>query len=175
MRPGRSVRPKIRLTRSGIDLTTILRCFLSFKTVVTSRNIIVFKIKFSRPKHGRPSRARSYVPRAASCPPPTRARTLSLGLTSETRGCPRFGERAAQRALVCVCVRAYACKFSGAAAGPALLAPPSRTTAPHTSTAHEFRCEDFGQFSVLFLRFLTPHLTIPSVLFKLLGLDSSLL
>ncbi len=74
MRPGHSVRPKIRLTESGIDLITILRCFLSFKTVVMSRNIIVFKIKFSRPKKGHPSRARSLVPRAASCPLPTPAR-----------------------------------------------------------------------------------------------------
>jgi hypothetical protein len=45
-RPIHSVRPKIRLTASGTDLLTILRCFLSFRTVVTSRNIIMFKIKF---------------------------------------------------------------------------------------------------------------------------------
>jgi hypothetical protein len=45
-----------------------LRRFLSFKTVVTSRNIIVFKIKLSWPKIGHPSRARSLVPRATSCP-----------------------------------------------------------------------------------------------------------
>jgi hypothetical protein len=44
-----------------------LKCSLSFKTVSTSRNIIVFKIKISRPKNGHPSRARSLVPRAASC------------------------------------------------------------------------------------------------------------
>jgi hypothetical protein len=50
VRPGHSARSKIRLTGSGTDLITILRCFLSFKTVVTSRNIIVFKIKFSRKK-----------------------------------------------------------------------------------------------------------------------------
>jgi hypothetical protein len=31
-------------------MLTILRCVLSFKTVVISRNIIVFKIKISRPK-----------------------------------------------------------------------------------------------------------------------------
>ncbi len=56
MRPGRSVRPKIRLTEYGPDLISILRCFLSFETVLTTRNIIVFKT----------SRARSLVPRAAS-------------------------------------------------------------------------------------------------------------
>jgi hypothetical protein len=66
VRPGHSVRPKNRLTESGTDLITILRCFLSFKTVVTSRNIIVFKIKISLPKNGHPSHARSLVPRAAS-------------------------------------------------------------------------------------------------------------
>ncbi len=44
------VRPKHRLTVSGTDLITILRCFLSFKTVVTSRNIIVFKIKIPSQK-----------------------------------------------------------------------------------------------------------------------------
>ncbi len=43
VRPGHSVRPKIRLTEFGTDLITILRCLLSFKTVVTIRNIIVFK------------------------------------------------------------------------------------------------------------------------------------
>ncbi len=32
------------MRESGIDLITILRCFLSFKTVVMSRNIIVFRI-----------------------------------------------------------------------------------------------------------------------------------
>ncbi len=45
-RPGHSARPKIRAIASGTDLITILRCFLSFKTVFTSPNIIVFKIKF---------------------------------------------------------------------------------------------------------------------------------
>ncbi len=50
MRPGHSVWPKIRLTESETDLITILRCFLSFKTVLTSRNIIVFKIFFSGKK-----------------------------------------------------------------------------------------------------------------------------
>ncbi len=69
VRPGHSVQPKIRLTESGTDLITILRCFLSYKTVVTPRNIIVFKINFSRPKIGHPSRARSLVPRAASWHP----------------------------------------------------------------------------------------------------------
>ncbi len=58
--------PKIRLTETGTDLITILRCVLSFKTVVISRNIIVFKIKISWPKNGHPSHARSLVPRAAS-------------------------------------------------------------------------------------------------------------
>ncbi len=71
MRPCHWVRPKIRLTESGTDLITILRCFLSFKTVVMSRNIIAFKIKFPRPKTGYPSRARSLVPRAASGPEPS--------------------------------------------------------------------------------------------------------
>ena len=64
--PGHSVRPKIRPMASETDLITILRCFLSFKTVVTSPNIIVFKIKISRPKNGHPSHARSLVPRASS-------------------------------------------------------------------------------------------------------------
>ncbi len=51
VRPGHSVlTPKIRLTESGTDLNTILRCFLSFKTVVTSQNVIVFKIKKSGKK-----------------------------------------------------------------------------------------------------------------------------
>jgi hypothetical protein len=72
VRPGHSAQPEIRLTASGTDLITILRCFLSFKTVVTSRNIIVFKIKFSRPKNGYPSHAHSLVPRAASWPPAPR-------------------------------------------------------------------------------------------------------
>ncbi len=67
MRPGHSVRPKIRLTESGTDLITILRCFLSFKTALTSRNIIVFNIFFSPARNGHPSRARSLVPSAASC------------------------------------------------------------------------------------------------------------
>jgi hypothetical protein len=58
-RPIHSVQPKIRLTASGTDLITILRCFLSLKTVVTSRNIIVFKIKKFLPKNGHPSHARS--------------------------------------------------------------------------------------------------------------------
>ncbi len=44
------VQLKIRATESGTDLITISRCFLSFKTVITSRNIIVFKIFFSRKK-----------------------------------------------------------------------------------------------------------------------------
>jgi hypothetical protein len=67
VRSGLSVRPKIRLTESGTDQITILRCFLSFKTVVMSRNSIVFKIKISLPKNGHPSHARSLVPRASSC------------------------------------------------------------------------------------------------------------
>ncbi len=67
VRPGHSVWPKIRLTESGTDQITILRCFLSFKTVIISRNNIVFKIKFSQPKNGHPSRARSLVPRTSSC------------------------------------------------------------------------------------------------------------
>ncbi len=50
VRPGRSVRSKKRLTEPGTDLNTILRCFLSFKTFVTSQNIIVFKIIFPGPK-----------------------------------------------------------------------------------------------------------------------------
>ncbi len=48
VRPGHSVRPKTRLTESETDQSdpsTILRCFLSFKTVVTSRNIKVFQDK----------------------------------------------------------------------------------------------------------------------------------
>jgi hypothetical protein len=35
VRPGHMFWPKLRLTESGTDLFTILRCFLSFKTVVT--------------------------------------------------------------------------------------------------------------------------------------------
>ncbi len=50
VRPGHSVLPNIRLTEAGTDLITILRCSLSFKTVLTSRNITVFKIKFPLPK-----------------------------------------------------------------------------------------------------------------------------
>ncbi len=37
VRPCHSVRRKIRLTESGTDLITILKYFLSFKTVVTSQ------------------------------------------------------------------------------------------------------------------------------------------
>ena len=66
VRPGQSVRSKKGLTESWIDLTTILRCFLSFKTVVTSRNILVFKIKFSRPKNDHPSHPRKFGPRATA-------------------------------------------------------------------------------------------------------------
>jgi hypothetical protein len=54
VRPGNLVWPKIRLTASVTDLITILRCFLSFKTVTTSRDIVVFKIKFPE-KNGHPS------------------------------------------------------------------------------------------------------------------------
>ncbi len=57
-RPGRSVQSKKRLTGSGTDLNTVLRCFLLFKTVVTSRNILVFKTYFPRPKNGFPSQGR---------------------------------------------------------------------------------------------------------------------
>jgi hypothetical protein len=48
VRPRHSVwLPKIRLTASGTDLITILRCFLLFKAVVASQNIIlVSKKKF---------------------------------------------------------------------------------------------------------------------------------
>ncbi len=57
VRPSHLVRPKIRLAESGTDLITILRCFLSFKTVFsTSQNIIVFKINFSLPENSHPSR-----------------------------------------------------------------------------------------------------------------------
>jgi hypothetical protein len=56
-RPGHSVQPKIRVTESGTDQITILRCFLSFKTVVISQNSIVFKIKCSHPKNSHPSSA----------------------------------------------------------------------------------------------------------------------
>ncbi len=48
--PDLLVQPKIRLTDSGTNLLTILTCFLSFKTVVTSQDIIVFKINFSLQK-----------------------------------------------------------------------------------------------------------------------------
>jgi hypothetical protein len=56
MRPWHSIQPKIRLTEHVTDLITMLRCFLSFNTVVMSRNIMVFKIKISRPKRDHPSR-----------------------------------------------------------------------------------------------------------------------
>jgi hypothetical protein len=46
VRPCHSIWPKISLTKPGTNLITSLRCFLSFKTVVTSRNIKVFKIFF---------------------------------------------------------------------------------------------------------------------------------
>jgi hypothetical protein len=46
VKPSHSVQLKLRLTESGTDLITILSCFLSFKTVATSRNIIVFKTHF---------------------------------------------------------------------------------------------------------------------------------
>jgi hypothetical protein len=63
VRPGRLVRSKNRLTESGTDLNTILRCFRSFKKVVTSQNVIVFKISFPRPKNGFPSHGRARRPR----------------------------------------------------------------------------------------------------------------
>ncbi len=44
-RSSHSVRPKISLTDAGTDLITISMCVLSFKTVATPRNAIVFKIK----------------------------------------------------------------------------------------------------------------------------------
>ena len=44
MRPSHPVQSQNKLTEVGTDLVTILRCFLSFKTVATSRNILVFKI-----------------------------------------------------------------------------------------------------------------------------------
>ncbi len=66
MRPGHSVWLNIRLTKAGADLITILRCSLSFKTVLTPWNIIVFKIKFLLPKNGHPSHARILLPRAIS-------------------------------------------------------------------------------------------------------------
>jgi hypothetical protein len=69
VRPGHwhSVRPKTRLTESGTDrdLITILRCFL--KTVVTSQNVIVFKIKKSGPKRTIRVGVSSSVPRPTSC------------------------------------------------------------------------------------------------------------
>ncbi len=60
MRPCHSAQPEIRLIESGTDLITILRCFLSFETLVTSRNIIVFKKKFL-PKNDHPSRAQTLL------------------------------------------------------------------------------------------------------------------
>jgi hypothetical protein len=67
VRPDRSVRSKKRLTESGTDLNPISRCFLSFKTVVTSRNILVFKINLPLPKNGCPSHRRFYGPRCTAC------------------------------------------------------------------------------------------------------------
>ncbi len=50
VRPCPSDQSKKRITESGSDLNTILRCFLLFKTVVESLNILVFKIIFPLPK-----------------------------------------------------------------------------------------------------------------------------
>jgi hypothetical protein len=49
-------------------MITILRCFLSFSRVVTSRNSIVFRIKFSRKKNDHLSPASSLLSRAISWP-----------------------------------------------------------------------------------------------------------
>jgi hypothetical protein len=66
VRPCHLIQPKIRLTEYETDLITILRCFLLFQTVVTSRNIIAFKIKFSLQKKTIRVCVRSSVPRPAS-------------------------------------------------------------------------------------------------------------
>ncbi len=44
-----------RIAESGTDLNTILRCLFLFKIVVTSRNILVFKISLPLPKNCFPS------------------------------------------------------------------------------------------------------------------------
>ncbi len=67
VRPGRSDRSKKRLTGSETDLNTILRCFLSFKTVILSRNILLFKIFFPRQKNDFPSH-RGLVPFSGTRP-----------------------------------------------------------------------------------------------------------
>jgi hypothetical protein len=66
VRPGLSDRPEIRQKDSGTGLSTILKHSLSFKTVVTSQNIILFKIKFSRQKMTIRVGVRSSGPRPAS-------------------------------------------------------------------------------------------------------------
>jgi hypothetical protein len=53
---------------SGTDLNSILRCLLSFRTVVTSRNILVSKIIFPTPKNGFPSQSQRNGPRSTGCP-----------------------------------------------------------------------------------------------------------
>ncbi len=66
---GRDVTKHLSFVKLGFNINSRdVTKHLSFqdKTVVTSRNISVFKIKISRPKNGHPSRARSLVPRAAS-------------------------------------------------------------------------------------------------------------
>jgi hypothetical protein len=50
VKPKPSAGPKVRLTDSGTDLITILRCYHLFKTVGMSQKIIVFKIKNFLPK-----------------------------------------------------------------------------------------------------------------------------
>ncbi len=51
MRPNPLLQPNIRLTESVTDLVTILRYFLSFKTVFKSWNSTAFKITFSLQKN----------------------------------------------------------------------------------------------------------------------------
>ncbi len=50
VRPNHSDRSKKRRKVSWTDLLTILRCFLSFKTVVKSQFLLVFKIYFFQQK-----------------------------------------------------------------------------------------------------------------------------
>ena len=49
VKPGK-VLSKIKVNESGTDPIIISRCILSFKTIITPLNIIVFKVKISAAK-----------------------------------------------------------------------------------------------------------------------------
>ncbi len=54
-------RPKFRLTESWDDLIPILRCFLLFQIVISSRKHHSFQIYFSWPNYDHPGRARNLL------------------------------------------------------------------------------------------------------------------